>query len=342
MKFVLTTSLVVFAAAVFACSGNSDASPGAKVSGAGREVPARWDRGMNFVGFDRRAFEAGTRNGSVRAARNQLGLRTAVLVPHWFTKTGSGSNIFRTWKTPSDRGVAALARYARKRLGMKVVIKPHVNSLDESWRGRMVFPDRSEFWADYTRMMLRYADIARKTGASGLVIATELSVLRGDQPDSWRRLIRRVRNHFSGALYYAANYDALKDISNLPDWFGLLDVIGVDYYPDNSDMSPAELWRRIVELRRRFGVGVVLSEAGGSNQGDQLRRYQEVSAAMEPGQNRAWFKGIWWYDRFTFVRGGYGKTWDEFTPDARTSKWLCRQQTPLTDRDCSTLINRTW
>jgi hypothetical protein len=297
---------------------------------------------MNFVGFDRRAFEAGARNGSVRAARDQLGLRTAVLVPHWFTRTGGGSSIHRTWKTPSDRGVAALVRHSRNSLGMKVVIKPHVNSLDETWRGRMTFPDRSEFWADYNRMMLRYAEIARRTGANGLVVGTELSVLRGQQPECWRALIRKVRSRFPGTLYYAANYDALEDVARLPDWFALLDVIGIDYYPDNSDMRPAELWRRIVEVRRRFGRPVVLSEAGGSNQGDQLRSYQAVSAAMEPGRSRRWFRGIWWYDRFTFVKGGYGKTWDEFTPDTRTSKWLCRQQSNLSDRACTVLINRSW
>jgi hypothetical protein len=297
---------------------------------------------MNFVGFDRRAFEAAVHNGSVRAARNQMGLRTAVLVPHWYTRTGHSSNIFRHWKTSTDRGVLRLARYAGNRLGMKTVIKPHIDSLDETWRGHMRFPDRRAFWRDYTSLMVRYAKIARRARASGLVIGTELSVVENQQPGHWRRLIRRVRRHFGGLLYYAANYDSLKSVESLPGWFRDLDVIGVDYYADNSDMRPAELWQRIVDLHERFRHPVVLSEAGASNHGDQLRRYREVTAAMRLGRPYRWFHGIWWYDRFTLVRGGYGKTWDDFTPDRATSKWLCRQHTARTDRACSRLINLAW
>jgi hypothetical protein len=230
----------------------------------------------------------------------------------------------------------------KRKLGMKTIIKPHVNSLDGAWRGQMKFSNRTQFWQDYTRIMLRYADLARKTRSDGLVVGTELRVVRRDQPSHWRGLISRLRNRFGGALYYAANYDALEDVAGPPDWFALLDGIGVDYYPDNSDMRPGELWRGIIQLRRRFGTRVVISEAGGSNRGNQALRFREVNNAMMNGAGHRWFRGIWWYDRFTLARGGYGKTWDEFTPDRTTSKWLCRTQTVRSDRSCDRLISRNW
>jgi hypothetical protein len=305
-------------------------------------VPPVWDRGMNFVGFDRSAFDAGANNGSIDAARNQLGIKTAVLVPHWYTRTGGSSNIFRTGKTPTDSGLKAIARHARNELGMKVVIKPHVDSRDETWRGEMQFSNRNAFWNDYTRIMLNHAEIADQVNAHGLVIGTELSKVQDDQPREWRSLIGRVRNRFDGMLYYAANWDTVLSVGAIPDWFGLLDVIGIDYYRDNSNRSASEMWDRIVDIRRRFGTGVVLTESGGNSRGNQILQYRATNDAMLEGRNKAWFKGIWWYNRFTFTQGGYGKTWNEFTPNKSTSKWLCKKQTRKSDRECERLIDRVW
>lgn len=311
-------------------------------AGHGKEVPERWDRGMNFVGFDRNAFSAGAHNGSVIAARDQLGTKTAVLVPHWHVKNRNGSHVRRTRKTPSESGLLALARRS-KRAGMDVVIKPHVDSLDETWRGELNFPNRAAFWEDYTRIMSRCAVIAHRARADGLVIGTELSRIQDDQPAMWRRLIRKVRHRFGGTIYYAANYDTLDVARTLPGWFSLLDVIGVDYYLDNSDISPEVLTARIAKVRQRFGLRVVLSEGGGNNQGDQIWYYRGLSSHMlRLLGDRAWFEGIWWYNRFTFVKGGYGKTWDYFTPTMATSKWLCRQQTKLSDEHCDQRIERNW
>jgi hypothetical protein len=367
LRFVLVVaSAIVLSVAGAACSGSSvqsipllcsierqlgvpEAPAGSQTADAqvargqdACDAPSHWDRGMNFVGFDRKAFEAGARNGAVAAARNQLGLRTAILVPHWYTRTGRSSNVFEHWKTPSLRGLAQLARHTRGRLGMKTIIKPHVDSLDGTWRGHMRFPNRRAFWHDYMRLMVRYAKVAQRSKANGLVIGTELSVVEAQQPRKWLRLIARVRNNFDGLLYYATNWDRLQYVESLPAWFGKLDVIGVDFYDDNANLSSRQIWRNMVDLHRRFDMPVVLSESGASNREDQLNHYRQVSRAMRAGLDERWFHGIWWYDRFTFSKGGYGKTWDDFTPNKATSKWLCRQHTARPDRYCNRLINRVW
>jgi hypothetical protein len=102
------------------------------------------------------------------------------------------------------------------------------------------------------------------------------------------------------------------------------------------------MWDRIVDIRRRFGTGVVLTESGGNSRGNQILQYRATNDAMLEGRNKAWFKGIWWYNRFTFTQGGYGKTWNEFTPNKSTSKWLCKKQTRKSDRECERLIDRVW
>jgi hypothetical protein len=225
---------------------------------------------------------------------------------------------------------------------MDVVIKPHVDSLDETWRGHMQFRSRKAFWRSYTRLFRNYADLADDVHAKGLVIGTELSLIQNEQPAQWKKLIHAVRGRFDGMVYYAANWDTLTSVNTLPDWFRRLDVIGVDFSVDNANCSARRMWKYLVEVRRRFGTGIVVSESGGDSSHGQKSHYMSTYGEMLAGRDKPWFKGIWWYNRFTFARGGYGKTWNEFTPNKPTSKWLCKKQTRKSDRQCERLIERVW
>jgi hypothetical protein len=226
---------------------------------------------------------------------------------------------------------------------MRVVIKPHVDSLDETWRGHLRFPNRGAFWRSYSRVIRNYAKIAQAVHATGLVIGTELSRVVKSQPRQWLKLIGQVRRLFGGKIYYAANWDVLTSVRGLPGWFRKLDVIGVDFYVDNASCTARQMWADLVRVRRRFGTGIVVSESGGcSRDGRQLYKYKAVYRDMLAGRRKPWFEGIWWYNRFTFTSGGYGKTWNEFTPTKATSKWLCRTQSRRTSRGCARLIERVW
>jgi len=217
-----------------------------------------------------------------------------------------------------------------------------VDGLDGTWRGYMQFRNRKVFWNSYSRVITNYAKIANAVHATGLVVGTELSAIQNDQPRQWKKLIRKVRKRFNGRVYYAANWDTLTSVKSLPEWFSKLDVIGADFYVDNANCSAARMWKYLVQVRRRFGTGIVVSESGGDSRHDQKREYTATYREMLAGRDRSWFKGIWWYNRFTFAKGGYGKTWNEFTPDKPTSKWLCKKQTRRSERECERLIERVW
>jgi phosphoglycolate phosphatase-like HAD superfamily hydrolase len=131
-------------------------------------------------------------------------------------------------------------------------------------------------------MVLHYADLAQRAGASTLVIGTEMATLSSDDA-RWRPLIAEVRSHFKGALTYAANYD---EFQRVPFW-DALDYVGIDAYfplagsadpaPSAADLAAAWASRgylsAIASTSRRTGKKVLFTELG----------YRAVhTAAVEP------------------------------------------------------------
>jgi hypothetical protein len=222
--------------------------------------------------------------------------------------------------TPTDTALREAARTARS-LGMQVVIKPHVDIRDGTFRGDIAPASRSRWWHDYRVMLRHYADLAQQEGAAMLEVGTELTSMSSDERQ-WRALIADVRSRFAGELTFAANW--IEGARAVKFW-DALDAIGIDAYmplvTDDPDPSVARLawaWKdrgyvaQLEELSRRHRRPVLFTElgypsrlstaaapwdwstAGGDiAQGPQARAY---AAAFEVFAGRPWFDGIYWWD----------------------------------------------
>ncbi|MCP3903574.1 MAG: hypothetical protein GY715_08045 [Planctomycetes bacterium] len=157
------------------------------------------------------------------------------------------------------------------RLGLKIMIKPHIAYWGSSfeWRGRIRFDTEDEwrrFFDTYERWITMVADLTRQ--ADAFVVGTELEGTTHREAE-WRRIIASVRTRLSTPLTYAANWDKYDKV---PFW-DALDAIGIQsYFPlvDHDDLpTQRELnrsWRQLVEQLESFGRthrrNVILAELG--------------------------------------------------------------------------------
>jgi len=138
-------------------------------------------------------------------------------------------------RTPTDRDVAFAVEKAHSK-GVKVCLKPMLNSDDDMWRAYIGFPDKNmrekdgywnEWFENYTAFMVHYAELAEELKCEMLCIGCEML---GTEHKSrhWRKLITKLRECYSGKLVYNTNHGKEDDHA----WFGELDYIGTSAYYD--------------------------------------------------------------------------------------------------------------
>ena len=166
-----------------------------------------------------------------------LGTTHLTLIPFGFQREAAATEIrMHTdggWYSETDRGIRDLARRA-DRLGMRLILKPHVwigdYSAEGQERDQVRFQTDAEWraWEEhYRRFLMHYAHLARDVNAAVLVVGSELTRSAHERPDFWRTLIRDVRGAYDGDLTYAANWhDAFETIA----FWDALDYAGVQAY----------------------------------------------------------------------------------------------------------------
>jgi hypothetical protein len=82
---------------------------------------------------------------------------------------------------------------------MDVMLKPHVESLDGTWRAEIA-PTNPDLWfQNYKAMMLQYAQLAQETGVAMLCIGTEMKSMSGQTHKAkWVDLIGAVKQVYQG------------------------------------------------------------------------------------------------------------------------------------------------
>lgn len=245
-----------------------------------------------------------------------LGTTAVTLVPTWYMRTPNANRIKPDpGKTPSDDGLIQAMTWA-KEAGLKVVLKPHVDVLDESYRGEIQPSNRAIWYRQYEKFIDHYASIAASNQNEMFVVGTELKTMSTDT-DQWRDVIGVVRARFTQPITYAANWDEVDQIQFWDD----LDAIGVDaYYPlsDNIGEKPTlaglvSSWKEIAgnlkATSERWDRPVILTEVGYPSQiGATVTPYEVTDQpADQPVQALAyqatfnalsgedWLKGISWW-----------------------------------------------
>ena len=136
-------------------------------------------------------------------------------------------------------------------LGLKVMLKPHVDVEDGTWRAQIVPASPDRWFESYAAFMDHYVAIAAEKKVEMLCIGTELASMSGSQyAAQWASLIARIRSRYAGLLTYAANgVDAADEFTSVSFW-GQVDLIGADVYTpltDKTNPTRQELaagWRR--------------------------------------------------------------------------------------------------
>lgn len=178
----------------------------------------------------------------------------ALIIPLYQEHGGSTSLYLHTRYSPTLEAVAEAVRLARRE-NLEVTLFPIVRLLHPrsptEWRGTLAPEDELKWFASYEQQLGSLAALGAMTGASRLVIGSELSTLdRVD--DRWKHIIERLRAVFSGTLVYSANWDHYTKATLLD----LVDEAGITGYFDlRKADAPADL---AAMIRRWQGLRIEL------------------------------------------------------------------------------------
>lgn len=333
----------------------------ATVAGATDEEPV-FQKGMTYTHGYRPQNNLLSANSaaSLQHLRHQVYVDWIALNPFAYQKMAADPGLY-FGDDPPDAHITHAVREAH-RLGMKVMLKPHIwlrERSDVSWRGTigMASEEKWRLWFDnYERFILHYAALAEREGVDIYCIGVELARTMKEREADWRALIDKVRGVYSGPLTYAANWHGEYDEIGIWD---ALDYVGINaFFPLGEESVPSlEQLRqgaglvadRVEQLHLATGKPVLFTEVGfksvrGSTvtpwawprhmepQVDvdlQARAYQAV---LETFWQRPWFYGMYWWKWFSHLDDG-GPRNGNFTPRGKPaerflSEWY--RKTPAT------------
>ena len=162
----------------------------------------------------------------------------------WYQANKSASSIAVASNTPTDTDVVAAITELHNK-GLKVMLKPHVDGSDGSWRGTFLPSDPNAWFNSFNNFILHYATIAQSNHVELLCFGTEYALLTGANYLSyWTNTINLIRGVYTGKLAYAANATFAGDEFTSVAFWNLVDVIGLDaYFPltNHGDPTLAEL-----------------------------------------------------------------------------------------------------
>ncbi|GAA3791176.1 hypothetical protein GCM10022403_026570 [Streptomyces coacervatus] len=300
------------AAVLLAATGctTDSAAKDTDTGGPGKESPAM--RGIALPSWYRTDYDSPAADRYLRGIR-ATGARWVTFTPTWYQKRRTDSGMHTTQETASDTSLRDIVRRAHA-LGLKVMIKPHIDLPGDADRAEIRPRDRAAWFTSYRRFITHYADLAADTGAEQFAVGTELAGVSGDSTD-WRDVIKDVRDHYDGPLTYAANYDEYKKIRFWKD----LDLIGIDAYWPLSDHPTADtgrLRRAWEPIRKELaayaghqGRRILFTEAGYvSQRGSTTAPYSwTVSGHTAPAEQAAAYRAL--LDSFTGRRWWVGVCW---------------------------------
>jgi hypothetical protein len=257
------------------------------------------------------------------------------LIVTWYMDEATSTSIYSdTQRTHTDEEIAETIQEIHKR-GMGVMLKPHVDVQDDTWRGEIVPSDPGAWFASYESFITRYADIAEANNVELFSIGTEFASLSGNSYAAhWNSVIDAIKSHYSGLLTYAANWGTAPNAEymNVSFW-DRLNLAGIDaYFPLSDEPDPTleqliagwsnyhgNCWVCDIEAwQATLGKPVIFTEIGyGSrdyaarepwladigtpNCALQARAYQ---AAVEVFKDKPWFLGMFWWAWTPFSDAG--------------------------------------
>lgn len=190
---------------------------------------------------------------------NRINAEWVAVIPYGFSRPGQPSVTYdhdQQWWGERTEGACALINYAKDH-GLKIMLKPHVWVMGEGWTGDYMLKSEEEWkmWErDFSKYILNHAQVADSLEVEMLCIGTEYRIPAKERATFWRKLIKEIRNEYSGKITYASNWDNYENIS----WWDAVDYIGIDsYFPLAEGESPSteemkKGWEPIKENLKSF------------------------------------------------------------------------------------------
>jgi len=247
----------------------------------------------------------------------ETGTEWVSLVATWYQDEESSTEIEPDEnRTPSDESIIHAIETIHS-LGMKVILKPHVDLYNDEWRGEISFDNKKdwqEWFNSYRNFICHYASLAEQNGVEQFCVGCEL--VKTTSREEWFDVIKSVRENFSGEITYAADWS---NYNNVTFW-NLLDFVGIDAYfelTDKNNPSMEELlnaWKKwkpgIEQIHNTTGKAIVFTEIGyrsidGCNRDPwNWQRHGKIDlqeqadcyeAAFKTFWDEKWFKGFYWW-----------------------------------------------
>lgn len=270
-----------------------------------------------------------------RRALAATGASWAGVLATWYMEDARSSEVRPHPSRSNDDDVVRLAIAELHGLGLRVMLKPHVDVEDGTWRAQIEPRDRQLWWQSYAAFLDHYAAIAAEQRVELLVIGTELASMSGARDaGEWHALVARVRARYSGLLTYAANGVEPGDEFTSVAFWDRLDLLGLDVYTpltERGDPTRQELvagWRRnryghdmvaaFSNWQRAHGKPLVFTEIG-YRSGDGANRAPwdwEASLAPDPGEQADCYAAMYevWSRETAWMKGGFWWAWDVQAP----------------------------
>jgi len=307
-----------------------------------------FQKGITFVSWQKDEYSSSSAEKSLTELAS-TGANWVTIIVTVYQKTAGDTQIMATDLTPSNDSLIHIISKAHE-LGLKVLLKPHIDIQSGQWRGEISFSTEDEWkaWFDsYRSIINHYADLARQTQTEAFCVGTEL-VKTSERSTDWEIIIADVRSHFSGKLTYASNFDEVNNVK----WWGSVDYIGVDaYYPlptPSDNLTVADLkaaWDKqgyitsLKQLSEEYDRPILFTEIGyrpvvGANKApwewqdspqiDLTLQANLYEAALDVFTKQDWFAGMFFWDWLTNPNQG-GANDPDYTPHGKPAEDVLRK-----------------
>jgi len=259
------TAAVLLWAALAATTGKLSAGDGPSLF---------FHKGIAYTGYGQDAYVGEGARQTLRELASTGADWVEILVTGYQDSVASTAIDRTGGETPTDASLMDIIRFA-KELGLKVMLKPHVDILLEPshWRGEIgggfTEADWAAWFGSYREFIVHYAEMAEAAGAEMFSAGCELDLTVGREAD-WRATISAIRAAYHGPLIYAD--DQAESNPNAVGWWDAVDVIGMDAYPtltenvhptvDDFKAGWSRYLGKLSDIARRWNKNLILTEIG--------------------------------------------------------------------------------
>jgi hypothetical protein len=315
MKTHIKLTLCILSLLLGACCPNPTAIP---------DVPDDFQKGLNYTAWAREQLSTPESDHSLKKLA-ATGANWVAIVVFGYQQTYTSNTVTRDpSRTPADEELVHAIATAHD-LGLKVMLKPHVDLRDDRdhWRGNIgeAFTSEAQWRAwfeSYSAFINHYAKLAQTHSVDQFCVGTELVGTSHREAD-WRKVVAGVRERFAGPITYAGNHGT-EDVGIA--WWDAVDFIGIDAYyvlTDKTDPTLDELKAAWVDmgyvetmagLAEKYDRPVLITEIGYRSADGTIKtpwdwddlpldlqeQADAYQAAMDVMWGQPWLAGIYWWN----------------------------------------------